>query len=206
MDPNNEAALARRQLMSSVGAASVVVSTIAISTAQGQGAPAPSGSPMPTSTPRAGGARMPEIKGVHHVGVRAFDKEASKQFWCGTLGFVPHPEKDNWLGMEGSDHKFIHLMPADNVSTPSAGADEDARDLAKHVALEVTDLRVVAARLLEAGCKPFQADIDPSKRREIASADELLDFGIGTVFVLDPSGNIVEFIQRDYGIFAKIKG
>ena len=196
----------RRQVIGSGGAVVALASALAPSSAGAQAARAPNANPTPSPTSSAGGPVMPEIRGVHHVGVRSFDKEASKKFWCDVLGFVPHPEKDNWLGVAGSERKFIHLMPAQAAATPSARSGEDARDLANHVALEVADLKVVVTRLLQAGLKPFQADLDPSTRREIASLDRPLDFGIGTVFVTDPSGNIVEFMQRDFGIFEKIKG
>ena len=61
------------------------------------------------------------------------------------------------------------------------------------------------ARLLDKGYRPFQSELDASKRKDITSAADPLDFGIGTVFVIDPAGNVVEFVQRDFGIFAKIK-
>ena len=45
--------------------------------------------------------------------------------------------------------------------------------------------------LLARGLKPFQAEIDATKRRELTDASDLT-FGIGTVLVTDPEGNIVE--------------
>ena len=147
---------------------------------------------------------MSMIVGPHHTGVRAFDMDESRAFYCGVLGMEANPAKDNWLGVPGVDHQFVHLMPAKDVPRPSEGAGEDARDGANHVALETLDLHAVVARLLETGLKPFQTEIDFSKRQDVTAADQPLEFGIGTVFVLDPAGNVVEFIQRDRGIFAKI--
>ena len=146
---------------------------------------------------------MSVIVGPHHTGVRTFDVDESRAFYCGVLGLQPNPAKDNWLGVPGVDHQFVHLMPASGVDRPSGSARENARDGADHVALETHDLRAVVARLLEKGCRPFQTELDFSKRRDVTSADQPLDFGIGTVFVIDPAGNVVEFIQRDHGIFAK---
>jgi len=148
---------------------------------------------------------MLTISGLHHVGIRAFDMDKSRAFWCDVLGLEANPAKTNWLGVKGVDHQFIHLMPAQRVERPSAGSREDERDLANHVALDTGDLRVVVARLLDKGYRPFQSELDASKRKDITSADDPLDFGIGTVFVIDPAGNVVEFVQRDFGIFAKIK-
>ena len=201
METGNMTETSRRRLVNGLGVAGVAVAIgPSLSAAQ-----TTTSSPATPSASRAGGSTVPQIKGVHHVGVRTFDMAASKRFWCDVLGFVAHPEKDNWLGVEGSDHRFIHLMPALGASTSSARSSEDARDMANHVALEVADLKVVVVRLLEFGLKPFQAGLDPSERRDLASS-EVLNFGIGTVFVIDPSGNVVEFMQRDFGIFALIKG
>ena len=146
---------------------------------------------------------MSIIVGPHHTGVRAFDMDESRAFYCGVLGMEANPAKNNWLGVPGVDHQFVHLMPA-GVDRPSASAREDERDGANHVALEARDLHAVVARLLEQGCKLFQTELDFSKRQDVTSADQPLDFGIGTVFVINPAGNVVEFIQRDRGIFATI--
>jgi len=39
------------------------------------------------------------------------------------------------------------------------------------------------------------------KTKPIDSPEAPLDFGIGTLFVYDPDGNLVEFIQLGSGIF-----
>ncbi len=147
---------------------------------------------------------MSLIAAPHHTGVRAFDMDESRAFYCGVLGMEANPKKGNWLGVHGVDHQFVHLMPASGVDRPSGSSRENARDGADHVALETHDLHAVIAALLEAGLKPFQTELDFSKRHEVTSAEDPLDFGIGTVFVFDPAGNVVEFIQRDRGVFAKI--
>jgi hypothetical protein len=60
--------------------------------------------------------------------------------------------------------------------------------------------------LLTHGLRPYQLTVDQARRRDITSADEPLDFGIGTIFVEDPDGNTVEFLQPDRGITAEILG
>lgn len=43
---------------------------------------------------------------------------------------------------------------------------------------------------------------DSDTRRELTNASDL-NFGIGTVFITDPEGNVIEFMQADRGVFAK---
>jgi catechol 2,3-dioxygenase-like lactoylglutathione lyase family enzyme len=68
----------------------------------------------------------------------------------------------------------------------------------------VERLESILAILLEAGLSPFQANLK-GEQRPIVSRDQPLDFGIGTIFVHDPDGNIVEFVERGRGIFALLK-
>jgi catechol 2,3-dioxygenase-like lactoylglutathione lyase family enzyme len=77
---------------------------------------------------------------------------------------------------------------------------------ARHFTLEVARLEEIAGLLLTHGLRPYQLTVDQARRRDITSADEPLDFGIGTIFVEDPDGNTVEFLQRDRGITAEIFG
>ena len=63
-------------------------------------------------------------------------------------------------------------------------------------------LEEVVTTLVVRGIKPFQCEIDATKRRELSDASDL-NFGIGTVFVTDPEGNVIEFMQADRGVFAK---
>ncbi len=147
---------------------------------------------------------MLKFKALHHVSVRYHEEAASRRFYCDVLGFAANPEKPNWLGWPGADHQVVHLMPAVGLTNVGVGGMEDRRDLAKHLAFEVEQLEPVVEALLAHGFKPFQSGLSANERKDIASAQEPLDFGIGTVFVLDPGGNVVEFIQRDRGIFAKL--
>jgi transcriptional regulator with GAF, ATPase, and Fis domain len=63
-----------------------------------------------------------------------------------------------------------------------------------------TGLRVTT--LLARGIKPLQCEIDATKRHELTDVSDL-NFGIGTVFITDPEGNVIEFMQADRGVFAK---
>ena len=136
------------------------------------------------------------FKGVDHVGVRVTDMARAKRFYSDVLGLEPRPERPNWLGL---DQGFpVHLMPASRDEAP--GELEPAR----HFALRVDRLEDVVSILLAHGLTPFQATADQKHHRVIASAEDALDFGIGTVFVQDPDGNLVEFIEHGRGVFAGI--
>lgn len=137
-----------------------------------------------------------KVKRLHHVGVPVQDMHRAEQFYVGVLGFKPCPGKANWL-WAGDDYS-VHLMPARVPGGPHQPA--------RHFAFEVERLADVAALLLEHGLRPYQLTGDQAQRRDISTSDASLDFGIGTIFVEDPDGNTLEFIQSDRGIFAEILG
>jgi hypothetical protein len=56
------------------------------------------------------------------------------------------------------------------------------------------------------GLRPYQLTVDQAQRHDIVAPGDSLDFGIGTIFVEDPDGNTVEFLQQDRGISAQILG
>ncbi len=131
---------------------------------------------------------------LNHVSMRVTDLDLARRFYTGILGLQPHPQKTNWLG--AGQGCLVHLMTPtlDNAGTATP------TDPARHVALEVESLEETVATLLEAGLKPYQATVDQKSFKAVASADQPLDFGIGTVFVRDPDDNVIEFVQRGRGI------
>ena len=133
-----------------------------------------------------------------HVGVRALDRAASEAFYVQVLGLKQHPTKNNWLRTQDGEFS-VHLMPGTDRSNDG----NDVTDLARHFALETDDLEGVAKDLISAGYKPFQANITGQERRELVSSEDVT-FGIGTIFVFDPDGNLIEFIDRTRGIFPQI--
>jgi catechol 2,3-dioxygenase-like lactoylglutathione lyase family enzyme len=136
------------------------------------------------------------IKGIHHVAVAVRDIVRAEAFYIGILGLVPCPKKPNWLS---AGHGYdVHLMPLKSADLPY--------DAARHFTLEVESLGEVARLLLAHGLRPYQVTVDQARRHEITSPDDPLDFGIGTIFVEDPDGNSVEFLQPDRGISAEILG
>lgn len=134
---------------------------------------------------------------IHHVGVRVRDIEASCKFYVGVLGLERHPEKGNWLRWNGAQGWPVHLMPAQDSEVGT-----DVLDLARHFAIEVDSLESILAVLLDKGMAPFQSGLNLAERRTVTSKADPLDFGIGTLFVEDPDGNIVEFAQVNRGIFS----
>jgi catechol 2,3-dioxygenase-like lactoylglutathione lyase family enzyme len=128
---------------------------------------------------------------LHHVALLTRDIDAARAFYVDLIGLVQHPTKANWLliGERGG----VHLLERpDLFPFPSTQLE--------HFALQVDSLEAVYHRLLDAGRQPFQLDFgwDP---RYITDPDADLDWGLGTLFVLDNDGHAVEFVQARRGIF-----
>jgi catechol-2,3-dioxygenase len=136
------------------------------------------------------------LKQVNHVGIRTKDMEELGRFYAEVLGLTPHPEKRNWLKV-GDSNTLIHLMPVNGSAEGN-----DTSDYARHVCLEAESLEEVVTAMLARGIKPFQCEIDATKRRELTDASDLT-FGIGTLFITDPEGNVIEFMQANRGVFAR---
>jgi catechol 2,3-dioxygenase-like lactoylglutathione lyase family enzyme len=138
-----------------------------------------------------GGADLIQL---HHVCVIVRDVDAARSWYARTLGLTVHPTKRNWLlcGPRGA----VHLLPCPpwgSLPQPRSGA---------HLAIHVEELEPVRDRLLEVGAKPYQQALDWGIR-EIVSTSDSLDWGLGTLFVDDPDGNTIEFVQAERGIFAE---
>lgn len=118
-------------------------------------------------------------KGAHHVSLSIFDLEAAREFYGGLLG-LPEIERPQ-MGIQGTWYQAgpvqLHL-----IELPEAMRDGvvvgNSNPLANHIAFEIEDYASVKARLEEAGLE-IQA----------------LGSSVGQIFVKDPHGNTVEFIQ-----------
>jgi catechol 2,3-dioxygenase-like lactoylglutathione lyase family enzyme len=66
-------------------------------------------------------------------------------------------------------------------------------------------MRPVLHLLLDHGLRVFQTGFD-GVELEITSREDPLEFGIGSIFVRDPDGNLIEFLQLGHGIFADRTG
>ena len=131
---------------------------------------------------------------IHHVGLIVTDRPRSEAFYMGILGFERHHKISSWLKI--NETNTIHL-----INIAEAGSDNSIYHRIQHVALQVDSLTKVVEVLMSNGQKPFQMDFE-GKVRDIPSASDTLEYGIGTVFVRDPDGNLIEFLQIGKGIFA----
>ena len=119
------------------------------------------------------------ITGILHATFLTTDLTQSRAFYEGVLGLRPNPDRPTMI-FEGvwynvADKQQIHLMLLPN---PEAGLERPAhggRD--RHVALAVSDIAKLIARLDQAG---VSYTLSRSGRR--------------AVFCRDPDGNALEFI------------
>lgn len=123
--------------------------------------------------------------GLHHLSFTVPDLDASLSFWRDLLGFSPIERPDlgfpgAWLRGHGVE---VHLLASPANAGKDGGVKDAARErklspLRNHVAFRVDDLATARARLEAAGLEVLGGSV-----------------GIRQIFVLDPSGNVIEFIQ-----------
>jgi catechol 2,3-dioxygenase-like lactoylglutathione lyase family enzyme len=133
------------------------------------------------------------IEAINHVGLVVSDLRAAERFYVDILGLRPHPIRPSWLVLNGTS--TLHLIPLADKSTA-----DPPHHAYRHVALQVPDLRTVLGVLLTGGVRVLQVDFE-GNQREVTSNDDPLDFGVGSLFVHDPDGNLIEFLQLGHGIF-----
>jgi catechol 2,3-dioxygenase-like lactoylglutathione lyase family enzyme len=119
------------------------------------------------------------VKGAHHYSLAVADVERADGFYGDLLG-LPQIERPNF-GLPGTWYQAgpvqLHL-----IETPQ-GVDVGSQPpaltpLAQHIAFEIPDYEAMRSRLEEAGVEM------------LATGSE-----VGQIFVRDPDGNTVEFIQ-----------
>jgi catechol 2,3-dioxygenase-like lactoylglutathione lyase family enzyme len=133
------------------------------------------------------------IEAIHHVGLVVKDLKRAEEFYIGFLGLKRHYQRSNWLILNSTS--TLHLIPL-----ADAKAIEPKHHAYRHVALQVSDLRAVLHILPASRPRLFQADL-LGQERDVVSRDDTLDFGVGSLFVRDPDGNLIEFLQMGHGIF-----
>jgi hypothetical protein len=87
----------------------------------------------------------------------------------------------------------------------AAEPDQSLRHRFQHFGPQVLALEDTLALLLEHGLQPLQIDF-AGRTRQIMAPGEPLDFGTGTLFVRNPDGNLVEFLQMGRGFFSLALG
>lgn len=133
------------------------------------------------------------VEAVNHVCIVVRDMEAANRFYIDVLGLKRHHVVSSWLLLNQAS--TLHL-----VNIPEAEFVESLYHEVQHFALQVPNLREVAAALITRGLKPFQMDFD-GNTEAIENIDGPLDFGLGTVFIRDPDQNLIEFLQLGHGRF-----
>jgi catechol 2,3-dioxygenase-like lactoylglutathione lyase family enzyme len=133
------------------------------------------------------------VEAIHHVGLAVSDLQAAERFYAGVLGLRKHHARPFWFVLNATS--TLHLIPLRDAT-----AAEPPHHAYRHVALQVPDLWATLRVLLAGGVRVFQADF-AGRECDARSADDPLDFGVGTLFVRDPDGNLIEFLQQGHGLF-----
>jgi catechol 2,3-dioxygenase-like lactoylglutathione lyase family enzyme len=130
---------------------------------------------------------------LHHVAIPANDFALLQAFYTGDLGLQAHREKPNWL--RAGDGFNVHLMTSE---TKFGGARVE-----QHYTLQVASLHDLLGHLLGEHLEPWRARLDGQVHR-VVDPDDPLEFGLGSLFIVDPENNVIEFVQSDKGFFATI--
>jgi catechol 2,3-dioxygenase-like lactoylglutathione lyase family enzyme len=156
---------------------------------------------------------MPKARVVgrpDHVCVAAQSIGSARDFYEGILGFRQNKTKP-WIFRANSSFA-VHACALEPLAQElpdvvgwgfdTRTLDVQSRSLAQlvnHFALTVDSIEAVATQLLDAGMRPFQMDEDGNRRDVDEPAN--LSYGLGSVFVHDPAGNLLEFGERGRGIW-----
>jgi len=125
-----------------------------------------------------------------HLAVQVRDLEEARQFYGHLLGCAEGRSDTHWVDFDFFGHQFVcHLNPTlrESGKLPSHHNSVDGHGVpVPHfgVVLEMSDWRELAARLRDQGVKFV---IAPYTRFEGQAGEQ------ATMFVLDPTGNALEF-------------
>ena len=137
-----------------------------------------------------------EILAINHIGLVVRDQAKAERFYVDVLGLARHNKVDSWFHLNKSC--LLHL-----IEIPEATTDSSLYHEVQHFALQVADLSSVLAVLIGHCLAPFQMDFE-GNIRSVSLREDPLDFGIGTLFVNDPDGNLVEFLEAGKGKFREV--
>jgi extradiol dioxygenase family protein len=132
-----------------------------------------------------------------HLAFPVDDLEATRRFYVDVLGCHPGRTSDRWIDFDFFGHQITaHLVTAGGESTAHNAVDGD-RVPVRHFGVILTrgDWDALAARLRDIGTDFL---IEPRIRFRGEPGEQ------ATLFLLDPSGNALEFksFADDAGIFA----
>jgi catechol 2,3-dioxygenase-like lactoylglutathione lyase family enzyme len=134
-----------------------------------------------------------KIKAVNHICVVATDLDKTRGFLENLIGCTPHPAMESWFRIPDQE-TTIHVIDIEDADVPS---EDELFHYYRHTAFEVDDLREICNRALTHGYVAFQMDVE-GEEEIIENPDSALNFGLKTVFVRDPDGNLWEFAQRGH--------
>ena len=133
-----------------------------------------------------------------HLAFPVHDLAAARAFYGGVLGCPEGRSSDEWVDFDLDGHQIVaHLAPADITPAPTNSV--DGHDVpVRHFGLLLTVERwhEVVERLRRADCEFV---IEPGIRFEGLAGEQ------HTCFLLDPSGNALEFkaFADDAQVFAR---
>ncbi len=126
------------------------------------------------------------LKQVHHIAIIASDYQASKQFYCGILGFTLQgeayrEERDSWKGDLALNGQYV-IELFSFPSPPARPSHPEACGL-RHLAFSVDDLDQAVAHLEQHGVRCEAIRIDPFTDKRFT-------------FFADPDGLPLELYQQ----------
>jgi glyoxylase I family protein len=120
-----------------------------------------------------------KVKGAHHYSLDTDDLDRSRGFYGQLLGLSEIERPD--FGLPGAWYQagpvqlhLIQVPPGVDVGSVAP----QLTPLANHIAFEIEDYETVKSELEAAGCEVLATGVEQ-----------------GQIFVRDPDGNLVEFIQ-----------
>jgi uncharacterized protein len=133
-----------------------------------------------------------------HLAFPVHDLEAARQFYGGLLGCPEGRSSSEWVDFDFYGHQIVaHLAPGESGHRQANAVDGDMIPV-RHfgVVLSVPDWQEIADRLVKAGARFI---VEPHVRFKGEVGEQ------STLFVLDPSGNALEFkaFQDPSRLFAK---
>lgn len=143
------------------------------------------------------------LRRLNHVSIVVSNIEASLIFYIEVLGLSRHELIDGWLRSE-SNEVVIHLIEIDDATRPS---DDDLHHYYRHFAFEVNSIRQILESAIRYGITAFQMD-ESGNERACINADASVDFGLRTLFLRDPDGNLFEVVEPGFSwpaLFARLE-
>lgn len=132
-----------------------------------------------------------------HLAFPVHDLAAARAFYGGVLGCPEGRSADDWVDFDLHGHQIVaHLAPGAGAGTTNAVDGEEVPVRHFGLILEPPAWKDMAARLKSADARFL---IEPQVRFEGQAGEQ------STMFVLDPSGNALEFkaFADDAQVFAK---